>query len=85
MAVLTRAEKKKIASPWSKTVQRDLGQSKNLTVTDLEAVAQYTEDWIVSVRGGYIAGLPQSFKENADTPAHDLCLAYGAMRRAGLL
>lgn len=46
MAVLTRAERKKIASPWVREVIRDKRESRNLTVTDILPAVQATEDWI---------------------------------------
>ncbi len=46
MAVLTRAERKKIASPWVREVIRGKREARNLTVTHLLPVVQYTEDWI---------------------------------------
>ncbi len=85
MAVLTRAERKKIASPWVRKVIRDLGQSKNLTVTDLEAAVQYTEDWIEANQASYVAGLPQPFKSSTDASAKILLFVYTAMKRGGLL
>ena len=85
MAVLTRAERKKIASPWVREVIRDKGQAKTLTVTDLEGVAQYTEDWFTANVGSYISGLPPGFQAATDLDAQALFLAYTAMKRAGLL
>ena len=85
MAVLTRAERKKIASPWVRRVIRDLGESKNLTVTDLEAAVQATEDWIEANQASYVAALPESFKANTSASAKTLLFVYTAMKRAGLL
>ena len=85
MAILTRLERKKIASPWVRDVIRDLGESKNLTVTDLEVVAQYTEDWIETNQVDYVAGLPEPFKSNTNAAAKVRMFVYTAMKRAGLL
>ena len=85
MAVLSRAERKKIASPWVREIIRDRGQSKTLTVTDLEEVAQYTEDWFTTNMGDYRSGLPAGFKAATDLDAQALFLAHTVMRRAGSL
>ncbi len=85
MAVLTRAERKKIASPWVRKIIRDLGQSTNLTVTDLEAAVQATEDWIAANQASYVAALPEPFKANTDASAKILLFVYTAMKRGGLL
>ena len=85
MAVLTRLERKKIASPWVRKIITELDQSKNLTLTDLEAAVQYTEDWIEANQANYVAGLPQPFKANTDASAKILLFVYTAMKRGGLL
>ena len=85
MAVLTRPERKKIASPWVRKVIRDLGQSQNLTFTDLEAAVQATEDWIEDNQASYVAALPQPFKANTDASAKILLFIYTAMKRGGVL
>ncbi len=85
MAILTRLERKKIASPWVRKIITELGQSKNLTVTDLEVAVQYTEDWIEANQANYVAGLPQPFKANTDADAKILLFIYTAMKRGGLL
>ena len=85
MAVLTRAERKKIASPWVRKIITKLKQSKNLTVTDLEAAVQYTEDKLQVAKAGYVAGLPEPFKSNTDGNAKRLLFAYTVMKDAGLL
>ncbi|KKL98195.1 hypothetical protein LCGC14_1826850 [marine sediment metagenome] len=84
MAVLTRAERKKIASPWVRKIITELGQSKNLTVTDLEAAVQATEDWIEANQASYVAILPEPFKTNTDASAKILLFVYTAMKRGGL-
>ena len=85
MAVLSRAERKKIASPWVRKVIAELGQSKNLNFTDLEAAVQYTEDWIQSNQASYVSGLPQPFKANTNASAKILLFIYTSMKRGGLL
>lgn len=85
MAFLSRAERKKVASPWVKKVIRGLGQSEGQTFTDLEAAVQYTEDWIEANQADYVAGLPQPFKGDADASAKILLFVYTAMKRGGLL
>ena len=85
MAVLTRAERKKIASPWVRDVIRDLGESKNLTVTDITEAVQATEDWIAANQASYVAALPQPFKGNTNGAAKVKLFVYTAMKRAGLL
>ncbi|KKL99290.1 hypothetical protein LCGC14_1815930 [marine sediment metagenome] len=85
MAILTRLERKKIASPWVRKIITGLGQSKNLSLSDLEPAIQYTEDWIAANQASYVAGLPQPFKANTDASAKVLLFAYTLMKRAGLL
>ncbi len=85
MAVLTRPERKKIASPWVRKVIKELAQSTNLTFTDLEPAVQYTEDWIEANQADYVLGLPQPFKANTDASAKILLFIYTAMKRGGLL
>ncbi len=85
MAVLTRAERKKIASPWVRKIITELDQSKNLSLSDLEPAIQYTEDWIETNQASYVAGLPQPFKANTDADAKILLFIYTAMKRGGLL
>ena len=85
MAVLTRLDRKKIASPWVRKVIKELGQSKNLNFTHLEAAVQYTEDWIETNQADYVSGLPQPFKANTDANAKILLFIYTAMKRGGLL
>ena len=85
MVVLTRLERKKIASPWVRKVITELEQSKNLTFTDLEAAVQYTEDWIEDNQADYVLGLPQPFKANTNASAKILLFVYTAMKRGNLL
>lgn len=85
MAVLTRAERKKIASPWVRAVIRDLGESKNLTSTDIMDAAQATEDWIQTNQASFVAALPEPFKSNTNATAKTRLFVYTAMKRAGLL
>ena len=85
MAILTRAERKRVASPWVRAVIRDLGESKDLTVTDLEEAVQATEDWIAANQASYVAALPEPFKSNTTASAKVRLFVYTAMKRAGLL
>ncbi len=85
MAVLTKAERKKIASPWVRKVITELKQSKNLNFTDLEAAVQYTEDWIAANQANFVTGLPEPFKSSTNASAKILLFVYTAMKRGGLL
>ncbi len=85
MAVLTRAQKKQIASPWVRAIIRDLKESQNLTGTDLEAAVQATEDWIASNQASFVAALPEPFKSNTTGAAKTLLFVHTAMKRSGLL
>ena len=85
MAILTRAERKKAASPWVRKIITELRESKNLTVTDILAAFQYTEDWITANQASYVSGIPQPFKANTDASAKILLFVYTAMKRGGLL
>jgi len=85
MAVLTRLERKKIASPWVRKVITELGQSKTLTGTDIRAAVQATEDWIEANQASYVAALPEPFKANTDARAKTLLFLYTAMKRGSLL
>lgn len=85
MAVLTRAERKKIASPWVRKVITELGRSQNLTVTDLEAAVQYSDDWVDANQASYALGLPEPFKSSTTAADKILLFVYTLMKRGGLL
>ncbi len=85
MAVLSRAERKQIASPWVQKIIKELRQSQNLNFTDLEAAVQYTDDWIDDNQSDWSTGLPEPFKANTDADAKILLFIYTAMKRGGLL
>ena len=80
MAILTRFERKKIASPWVRKFKPQF-----LTVTDLEAAVQYTEDRLQAAKPNYVAGLPEPFKSNTTAEEKKLLFAYTVMKDAGLL
>lgn len=85
MAALTRADRKKVASPWVRTVIRDLGESKGLTVTDLEAAVTAIDNWIAANQASLVASLPEPFKSNTSASAKIRLFIYTAMKRGGLL
>ena len=85
MAVLTRQEKKDIASPWVQKVFEDAKKTGDLSFSDLEPAVQYTEDWIESNQASFASGLPQPFKSKTDASEKTFLFVYVAMKRAGLL
>ncbi len=85
MAVLTRAERKKIASPWIKKVLTQDGNSKTIHLGDIEAAIQATEDWINANKASYVAALPEPYKSRTDAQAKILLFAYVALKQGGLL
>ena len=85
MAVLTRQEKKKIASPWVRKVFEEARKTGNLSLSDLEPAIQDTEDWIRANQVSYLAALPEPFKSKTNGPEKTLLFVYVAMKRAGLL
>ena len=46
--VLTRPDKKSIASPWVQTVITERRQSQDLSFTDIDPAVQASEDWIAT-------------------------------------
>lgn len=80
MAILDRAQRKRIAKPWVRKVIKELGESKTLTVTDLEAAIQYTEDWVLANQTSYLSGLPQPFKAETNGAAKTLLFAFTILK-----
>lgn len=85
MALLTRLERKKIASPWVRKTIAELGQSQTLDVTNITDAVQATDDWIDDNQASYVAALPEPFKTATDAQAKTLLFAYTLMKRVGLL
>ena len=85
MVVLTRQEKKNIASPWVRKVFQEAAKAADLTLSDLEPAIQDTEDWIGDNQASFVAALPEPFKGNTNAAEKTLLFVYVAMKRAGLL
>jgi len=85
MALLTRQEKKKIASPWVQKVFVDAKKTANLNLDDLDLVTQAAEDWVETNQASFVAALPEPFKTNTNAAEKTLMLVYVVMKRAGLI
>ena len=79
MAVLTRAQKKQVASPWVREEK-----PKDLTVTEILAAVQATEDWIQANQASFVAALPQPVQGKPNAAATVKLFVSTAMNRARL-
>ena len=85
MNVLSRQEKKDIASPWIQKVYGESKKAANLSFTDMEAAIQATEDWLQSNRTAFFGILPEPFKTLTTDGEKELILAYVLGSRSGTL
>ncbi len=85
MTILTRQEKKDIASPWVGDAFREAKKAADLSLTDLEPAIQDTEDWIAANQASFVAALPEPFKASTNAAEKTLLFVYVAMKKAGLI
>lgn len=85
MVVLTRAQRHSIGSPLLRKIYEEAKKTAPLSFTEIEAVIQYTEDWIEANEPSYVTDIPEPFKAKSTPAEKTFVFVYTLMRKAGLL